>query len=60
MKRIIIIQDDDYERQADESQRAMDRKYHEHPTKLRPMPEVNIPAIRIPARPPKVTVRTVI
>lgn len=38
MSRIILIQDDDYERQYLESKNYLNSKFHDHPTRLKNIP----------------------
>ena len=38
MSRLILIQEDDFERQYRESMSYLDSKYHDQPTRLKPIP----------------------
>ncbi len=62
MTRIILIQDDDAERQYQESMNYLNPKYHNQPTNLKNIPtDPKAPLfVRLPATPPKVTGKTVI
>ncbi len=43
VSRLILIQEDDYERQYRESRAYIDDKYFNHPTRLKNIPATDIP-----------------
>jgi hypothetical protein len=49
MSRLILIQEDDYERQYRESMNYLNSKYHDQPTKLKNIPFSESDALDLPS-----------